>query len=62
MSECSTSTCSTTTTSGRTEAWRFAHQRGMDIGVVPGGITAAVSVGRRDRFGGLVHEYYQVAA
>jgi transposase InsO family protein len=36
--------------------------RGMDIGVAPGGITAAVSVGRRDRFGGLVHEYYQVAA
>jgi putative transposase len=36
--------------------------RGIDIGVVPGGATAAVSVGRRDRLGGLVHEYYQVAA
>jgi hypothetical protein len=36
--------------------------RGIDIGVVPGGVTAAVSVGRRDRLGGLVHEYYQVAA
>jgi putative transposase len=36
--------------------------RGIDIGVVPGGVPAAVSVGRRDRLGGLVHEYYQVAA
>ncbi len=36
--------------------------RGIDIGVVPGGAPAAVSVGRRDRLGGLVHEYYQVAA
>jgi putative transposase len=36
--------------------------RGVDIGVAPGGVTAAVSVGRRDRLGGLVHEYYQVAA
>jgi hypothetical protein len=30
----------------------------MDIAVAPGGITAAVSVGRRDRLGGLVHESY----
>jgi putative transposase len=36
--------------------------RGVDIEVAPGGVTAAVSVGRRDRLGGLVHEYYQVAA
>jgi putative transposase len=36
--------------------------RGIDIGVAPGGVTAAVSVGRRDRLGGLVHEYYQAAA
>ena len=36
--------------------------RGIDVGVAPGGIPAAVSVGRRDRLGGLVHEYYQVAA
>jgi hypothetical protein len=28
----------------------------------PGAVTAAASVGRRDRLGGLVHEYYQVAA
>jgi putative transposase len=36
--------------------------KGYGNRVAPGGITAAVSVGRRDRFGGLVHEYYQVAA
>jgi putative transposase len=36
--------------------------RGIDLGVAPGGVGAAVSVGRRDRLGGLVHEYYQVAA
>jgi putative transposase len=36
--------------------------RGIDIGVAPGGVTAAVSVGRRDRLGDLVHEYYQAAA
>jgi putative transposase len=36
--------------------------RGIAIGMAPGGVTAAVSVGRRDRLGGLVHEYYQVAA
>ncbi len=36
--------------------------RGIDIGVAPGRVTAAVSVGRQDRLGGLVHEYYQVAA
>jgi putative transposase len=36
--------------------------RGIDNGVAPGGAPAAVSVGRRDRLGGLVHEYYQVAA
>jgi putative transposase len=35
--------------------------RGINIGVTSGGV-AAVSVGRRDRLGGLVHEYYQVAA
>ncbi len=36
--------------------------RGIDLGVAPGGVATAVSVGRRDRLGGLVHEYYQVAA
>ncbi len=36
--------------------------RGIDLGVAPGGVGAAVSVGRRDRLGGLVHEYYQVVA
>jgi putative transposase len=36
--------------------------RGIDIGVAPGGVTSAASVRRRDRLGGLVHEYYQVAA
>jgi putative transposase len=35
--------------------------RGIDIGVTPGGVDA-VRVRRRDRLGGLVHEYYQVAA
>ncbi|HEX8859639.1 MAG TPA: integrase core domain-containing protein [Actinomycetes bacterium] len=35
--------------------------RSVDIGAAPGGVTA-VSVRRRDRLGGLVHEYYQVAA
>jgi putative transposase len=35
---------------------------GIDIGVAPDGVPAAVSVGRRDRLGGLVHEYYQAAA
>lgn len=28
----------------------------------PGAVTAAASVRRRDQLGGLVHEYYQVAA
>jgi putative transposase len=28
----------------------------------PSGVRAAVRVGRRDRLGGLVHEYYQAAA
>jgi putative transposase len=36
--------------------------RGIDIGAAPGPVTAAISVRRRDRLGGLVHEYYQVAA
>jgi putative transposase len=36
--------------------------RGIDIGAAPGGVTAAASVRRRDRLGGLIHEYYQVAA
>ena len=39
--------------------------RGIDIGAVPGGSRppwTAASVRRRDRLGGLVHEYYQVAA
>jgi putative transposase len=39
--------------------------RGIDIGAVPGGPRppwTAASVRRRDRLGGLVHEYYQVAA
>jgi putative transposase len=36
--------------------------RGTDIGVTPRGFAAAVRVGRRDRLGGLVHEYYEVAA
>jgi putative transposase len=35
---------------------------GIAIGVAPDGVTAAASVRRRDRLGGLVHEYYQVAA
>jgi putative transposase len=39
--------------------------RGIDIGAAPGGTRrpwTAASVQRRDRLGGLVHEYYQVAA
>src|SRR6266540_2005496 len=39
--------------------------RGLDIGAAPGRSRApwtAASVRRRDRLGGLVHEYYQVAA
>src|SRR6266516_1853168 len=35
---------------------------GIAIGVPPDGVAAAVRVGCRDRLGGLVHEYYQVAA
>jgi putative transposase len=35
--------------------------QGIEIWVAPGGVAAA-SIGRRDRLGGLVHEYYQVAA
>jgi putative transposase len=36
--------------------------RGIEVRAGPGAVTAAASVGRRDRLGGLVHEYYQVAA
>jgi hypothetical protein len=74
LAESSTPLCGTTMTSDRTEAWRFAHRglalrpprpgasptEGYRHRVAPGGVTAAaVNVGRRDRLGGLVHEYYQ---
>ena len=36
--------------------------RSIAVRAVPGAVTAAASVRRRDRLGGLVHEYYQVAA
>jgi putative transposase len=36
--------------------------RGLEARAGPDGVTAAASVRRRDRLGGLVHEYYQVAA
>jgi hypothetical protein len=56
--------------------WHYNHERphqslalrpprGIAIGAAPGGSRppwTAVSVRRRDRLGGLVREYYQVAA
>jgi putative transposase len=36
--------------------------RSIAVRAAPGAVAAAASVGRRDRLGGLVHEYYQVAA
>jgi transposase InsO family protein len=36
--------------------------RSIAVGAAPDAVTAAVSVRCRDRLGGLVHEYYQVAA
>jgi len=36
--------------------------RGIAVRAAPGAVTAAARVRRRDRLGGLVHEYYQVAA
>jgi hypothetical protein len=35
---------------------------GTGVRAAPGAVTVAASVRRRDRLGGLVHEYYQVAA
>jgi putative transposase len=36
--------------------------RGIEVRAGPDAVAAAESVRRRDRLGGLVHEYYQVAA
>jgi transposase InsO family protein len=36
--------------------------RGSEVRAGPEAVAAAASVRRRDRLGGLVHEYYQVAA
>jgi putative transposase len=36
--------------------------RGIEVRAGPDAVTVAARVGRRDRLGGLVHEYYQVAA
>jgi putative transposase len=36
--------------------------RGIEVRAEPDAVTVAARVRRRDRLGGLVHEYYQVAA
>jgi len=36
--------------------------RGIEVRAPPDAVTVAARVRRRDRLGGLVHEYYQVAA